>query len=187
MPNARPPEPRQSTMSSAAPQRSPEHMPLDGRIARWRPRASPAMHPANAEVPQPDEPATPAVPDAPITPAVPDPGTPTEPEDPATVPTPDEPATPIAPNPDPDVTATTPSVADVSLPTEHLKSDCKKNQLHAVGLDLAAARRRRSGGPACGATWRESSAAKTWHARPRRLIPATRKARLGVRRLLCHP
>ena len=102
-------------------------MPLDGHIARWRPRASPA----NAEVLQPDEPATPAVPDAPITPAVPDPGTPTEPEDPATVPTPDEPATPIAPNPDPDVTATTPSVADVSLPTEHLKSDCKNNQLHA--------------------------------------------------------
>ena len=60
------------------------------------------VHPAKAEVPQPDEPATPAVPDAPITPAVPDPGTPTEPEQPATVPTPDEPATPIAPNPDPD-------------------------------------------------------------------------------------
>ena len=55
-----------------------------------------------AEVPQPTEPATPAVPDAPVTPAVPDPGTPAAPEEPSTVPGPEEPADPIAPNPGPD-------------------------------------------------------------------------------------
>ncbi len=58
------------------------------------------------EVPQPVEPATPAVPDAPVTPAVPDPGTPAAPEEPATVPGPYEPATPIDPDPQPDLEPT---------------------------------------------------------------------------------
>ncbi len=53
------------------------------------------------EVPQPADPATPAVPDAPVSPAVPDPGTPAAPEEPATVPAPEEPATPAVPEPAP--------------------------------------------------------------------------------------
>jgi len=57
----------------------------------------------HAEVPQPQEPVTPAVPDAPVSPVVPDPEHPADPEEPARIPNPAEPPTPAVPEPGPEL------------------------------------------------------------------------------------
>lgn len=73
----------------------------DAPTGRWvgsgigMPTTSSFLSAGVLEVPQPSEPATPAVPEAPVSPAVPDPDTPADPEEPADVPAPEEPATPI--------------------------------------------------------------------------------------------